>query len=157
MKPSDFDDDLDDFHRKPAKPTKKREHKPRHKSDSERERDQSHRYKPEPLRQMKLKRCSDCGGIPDGCVDDNLKQLQRVYACGSCDGIGWLDVPVDDAAMRDRDHRPGTEARIAIFAKRYALGLDLWSGCDELIRTPATVFRVPDCSRDLVPHLCLEM
>lgn len=79
--------------------------------------------KPQGLQECPFEPCPDCGGPrtqANGYFNADIKTCER------CDGVGYLDVPVDQF-MFNR-HRPGSEVRIAMMTARESAGLGLWTG-----------------------------
>lgn len=111
--------------------------------EAKKEREQSHRYKSTQLKAVPWPVCPVCGGAPDDGQTDAAEQWQRVYNCTACDGVGHADVPVDDETFGDTIR--GSDSRVVMLAKRYAIGAaDLWSGNSSHGTYRGTTFVTPE-------------
>ncbi len=92
-----------------------------------RQRDIEPKAKPPHLQTCPFPLCPDCGG-PVAANRSNGYINPAMTQCTTCNGIGYVDPPVDDINFGDSP--PGSEARVVMFAARYAAGLDLWTGAE---------------------------
>ncbi len=106
------------------------------------EREQAHKWKPESLRAVPWPRCEACGGPPDDGDPDAALQWQRVYGCKECDGVGHAEVPIDDEHYNETAR--GSDARVVLYAKRYARGVPLFDGCESRDESREPIYLTPE-------------